>query len=469
MEYIRSSIFSEAERLELTSFISTASFGPSTAGTSGTPAATAMRELLKPQEHLYVHDYLSEVDWGKLRNQSTPIGVKVDTIVNKCGIIGLYSVTEKTARAICSIVVVAHGQPCDHSQAYDVLQVIKSAFKMMRSRRSATQKPTLSKFPPSTKEFIQFAGNVFGEDPADQPIGCPIDVNMIMQLRESMPCRKTHNALKTPLLQMPSPKASGNIVHGGGLQQALQNIVAPLTHALMNQTPQLAALTDFVTPPKAKGSHLLAIADGQADSASSAAASPADAHAVHPDSPPVDVPAASLQLVQPVQEGKKTLSGAVSAIQAAMGSKRKYAEEETVRESDEEAADGGTSAGAAADKAAKAGRGMGKCEGKGRGRAGKGRGRGRAGRGRGGHIAPKAAGKAKAASSGAGKSNGSRPPRPPHKKMPPVQYLTCKVYTDAKNGTWRAVEKSNPRKDVKFRWCKDGWDRCMEWCEENSK
>ena len=61
-----------------------------------------------------------------------------------------------------------------------------------------------------------------------------------------------------------------------------------------------------------------------------------------------------------------------------------------------------------------------------------------------------------------------RPPCPAFKKVDPMQYLSCTVYCDAKQGLWRAVEWSNRRKDVKFRWAREGWDDCMKWCEENS-
>ena len=60
---------------------------------------------------------------------------------------------------------------------------------------------------------------------------------------------------------------------------------------------------------------------------------------------------------------------------------------------------------------------------------------------------------------------------PPLRKVKPIHYLTCSIYSDEKRGQWRAVEWSARRKDVKFLWSgeKDSWDRCLKWCEENSK
>ena len=62
-----------------------------------------------------------------------------------------------------------------------------------------------------------------------------------------------------------------------------------------------------------------------------------------------------------------------------------------------------------------------------------------------------------------------RPPCPAFKKLPPVHYLSCTVYCDAKGSMWRAIEVSKRRKDVRIHWSREGWGKCMEWCEENAK
>ena len=391
LDCIRDSLFSESEKEELTTFIGTASFLKDV--DPATEIRTTVREQLKPQEHLYIHNYLSEAEWQQLRNSSITVGTKVDVLVTKCGKIGLFSVHEKSARAICATLVVAHGQACDHSQCYDLLQIIKQGFKMLRSRRSASQKPSLSKFPASTQEFVLLAGNLFGEDPVDQPIVCPVDVNLIIQLRDSMPCRKTHNALRAPMLQLSSPQTASNRAQGGGGMhvQVLQDLIIPLTQALMNQGTLGSAIANqstlgsTIAKPSQGAGPLLALTDGSGDSQNSAADGGSQ-HAGTP-TPKAKLSAASSSSDSPASVAASPaaagLSLSVLAIQNAIKDKRKRGDFEDEKEDEEEEAAGVAKEGVA-----------GKAKGK-----GKGRGRGR------GKPAAKAAGKAKAKAKGHAKAS----------------------------------------------------------------
>ena len=78
-----------------------------------------------------------------------------------------------------------------------------------------------------------------------------------------------------------------------------------------------------------------------------------------------------------------------------------------------------------------------------------------------------------AAKSSPKKSKGSltlQPPKmPAFRKHAPIHWGTCTIYSDAVKGQRRATEAANRRKDVKFRWSKDGWDRLLAWCRANGK
>jgi hypothetical protein len=64
-------------------------------------------------------------------------------------------------------------------------------------------------------------------------------------------------------------------------------------------------------------------------------------------------------------------------------------------------------------------------------------------------------------------------PMPKLEKVPPIYLGTCTIYTDVGNRKWRACEARNPRHDVGFAWkcgssTKENWQRCVQWCHDNS-
>lgn len=66
------------------------------------------------------------------------------------------------------------------------------------------------------------------------------------------------------------------------------------------------------------------------------------------------------------------------------------------------------------------------------------------------------------------------PACPPLRKAPPIKIGSCTIYSDCTGRQWRAIEASNRRRDVKFAWksgaeTKASWERCLNWCRDNSK
>ena len=64
-----------------------------------------------------------------------------------------------------------------------------------------------------------------------------------------------------------------------------------------------------------------------------------------------------------------------------------------------------------------------------------------------------------------------RPAMPPLKKVPPIKYLTCTVYSSEKDRKWRAITSANKRYDVSFPWKggKESLALCMAWCEKHTE
>ena len=62
----------------------------------------------------------------------------------------------------------------------------------------------------------------------------------------------------------------------------------------------------------------------------------------------------------------------------------------------------------------------------------------------------------------------SKPPAmPAFKKQGPIYWGSCTIYTDSTKGQWRACEAGNRRKDMKFKWSKEAWQRLLSWCRES--
>ena len=68
----------------------------------------------------------------------------------------------------------------------------------------------------------------------------------------------------------------------------------------------------------------------------------------------------------------------------------------------------------------------------------------------------------------------AEPKMPKLAKTGPAHYGSCTIYADVKKKQWRAIEKSNRRRDVKFSWktgpeTKASWEACVKWCRDNTK
>ena len=66
------------------------------------------------------------------------------------------------------------------------------------------------------------------------------------------------------------------------------------------------------------------------------------------------------------------------------------------------------------------------------------------------------------------------PLMPALKKVDPIYYRGCRIYSSEKNRPWRVVAASNPRYDKKFNWAKGeegkvAWKAVLKWCLENGE
>ena len=453
LDVVKGSCFSEQDKADIVASISAI---VSNVGHSGDSPAASHRDALKQQEHLFMHRYMTEADWVALRNPSLSMASKIDVVIARSKAIGLLSLTEKTAKALSALVIVAHGQACDTNACYETTRTIKEGFRKMRNVRCASTTATCAKFPDVAATFVAAWPGAY--EAGHGPIECPIDQSTINTLMNSMPCRCTHTSLRTQSFLTTSP--SGRLPSSISSDvSALQNLLVPIAQALATQgqhglklevgsplggvaiTPPrqdpCIALPSTGPPHPSTPGGPLALQDGIA----SDSASPGKEELAEPASHEVGV-------------GAKSMSDAIAEMQRTIVAKSKAAA--AVPEPGEgEAAKGDVPAGKS--KSAK-----GKCKGK-----GKSKGKGKA------KASPKAktSPNAKSATKVASTKSEPKPKMPPLKKVAPIRYKTCTIYCDVKKRKWRAVEHSEPRRDVKFSW-KDGqsaWAKCLKWCDENSK
>lgn len=115
----------------------------------------AERTMLRPQEHFYLHKYLTEREWSTLRNKDASMESKLHLVAQRCKSLGLYSASEKTSVAICAMVIYANGKPCDHAEAFDVLHKFKMEMKRVRLGRSASDLVGPKVYPADPHEFLK--------------------------------------------------------------------------------------------------------------------------------------------------------------------------------------------------------------------------------------------------------------------------------------------------------------------------
>ena len=402
------------------------------------------REVLRPQEHHHMHRYMTESDWKILQDESLPFQAKAKRVAERGQQIGLLSLTEKSSVAIAAFVITVHGQPCDLNEAYERLQIIKESWKRMRNNKLSCAKPTCQVFPSLPAEFEKLYPEVYTDE---KHCPCKVDEGIIIQLRQKLPARRTHNSLRQD--QMMTTKSSfsspGGMEMARVFQQALQfamgNNMLQISPTRGGQNSMLGSPSFPATSPSqsphSEQQHLLALP-----------APPGEEHplrrqqsltprfAEEPSPDRLREEPAEIDCAPPADAAQRPTLGidaAVAAVENAMAAKAAKAA-------------GCTQSGKAHPKV------MAKTAAKGKAKA-----KGKA------HASPKAAGKVIAS------IQRSRPAMPPMRKTPVMRYNGCSIYSSEPSRKWRAVADKNRRYDKAISWSKaeSGWSDIMQWCEEN--
>ena len=429
-------------------------------GSMSTSEISSTRVSLKQQTHLNFNNYLTEADWRTLCNRAVDRDYKVDLIVRRCMAIGLLSMTEKTARYVTAVLVVSHGEQCSLPECYDLLQKVKTAVKKHREHRSDKVVATMATFPSDVKDFMQSFPNAYSAD--DQPVASQVDGQVVSDLSAAMPARKTHSAMASRSL-IPARGGGGRSSHEPTLEYLL-----PLAQAIASQQSnggRLAIQGCMGASPKgcigaSPTAHREPTAIGQASphghlalldanhDPSHVEASADDPRERPPAEPSKDVGLNGAPAKTPEVEGAtddlkkspglathtKSAAEAAMAVQLAIAKKKEMSKEKSKAKAKAKRKNEGASEPSAPMKRPAA------------------------------SIAPPSAA---AAASGAAK----RPKTPSLENVPPIRYLSCKIYSSSASRKWRAVSSKNTRYDKSFAWMhgQSSWDACLAWCEANTE
>lgn len=164
------------------------------------------RSIIRPQDHFHMEAYLTEADWGVLLSGTERMDDKMEVILNRARAIGLTSLSEKTSVALACLLILANNKPIDNMGAYSLLQSVKDAFKKSRARCHRPQ--TLQTFPPSPADFLPLFPDTY---PDQKPVASRVDAAKLLEMRHTMPARKTHSSLRPSTFLNFGQQSSQNI------------------------------------------------------------------------------------------------------------------------------------------------------------------------------------------------------------------------------------------------------------------
>ena len=194
-------------------------------------AASQGKSILKQQEHMFMHRYLTAGDWAALHSPDATHVSKIQRLVARGKSIGLLSMTERTSTSIVAIVVLSGSAMTTESGShvlYEVLRTVKDEWKKMRVASRSNVTPLCDKYPCDVAVFQAKYPTVFVA--GDLPVPSLISEEHLAAFRSSMPCRKTHSSLRDVSFgfQMPGSRSSSSSVNN-----QMQQFMVPFMQAMM--------------------------------------------------------------------------------------------------------------------------------------------------------------------------------------------------------------------------------------------
>ena len=186
-----------------------------------TPAAANSAKTVM-QTHNYMQFYLTELQWQRLLDGSTPTASKVATLVDVCLRIGLKFPTEGTTKSIIALLAITSSKEMDPGHCFECLQDFKTRLKSARINYLVPF-PAPATYPADVREFLAATGF----NSTEEFVASKIDSEALRRASMSIAARRTHTTVVQQNAIVPQPA-----------QQCLQQ-------ALMQQSFQQLALRMF--------------------------------------------------------------------------------------------------------------------------------------------------------------------------------------------------------------------------------
>ena len=132
----------------------------------------------KTQTHRFTYDYYPEESWLVYNDPEGSMKAKYKRMsYDWLGVFGLKSPSEPTFRDGLATLCVANKMRPAGKQAYDMLQELKSEFKVVRDNIASEM--TLLTFPRDPADFVKLYPNAYL--PGKPPVPCRVDAMSIVQ------------------------------------------------------------------------------------------------------------------------------------------------------------------------------------------------------------------------------------------------------------------------------------------------
>jgi len=172
----------------------------------------------KSQNHPYVHEYMPDVLWKKLRDKTINCDTKKEDFVDfALGTLGLRHPNNDTLKSMLAIIWICAERDLAPDDAYEELRNMQDKF--VHKRELVPGKPLLKEYTRDVSQFIRLYPHQYLE--CDPPVASQIDERKIQQKtrKDVMPSRSSNKHIAKHARQ------SATCDPAGGLQRSFMNFI----------------------------------------------------------------------------------------------------------------------------------------------------------------------------------------------------------------------------------------------------
>eukprot|EP00973_Karenia_brevis_P090180 12401338-Karenia_brevis.AAC.1 len=157
--------------------------------------------------------------WTLMLDPATPDNVLISSVKKFLESIGLVYANEKTYQhivsimALCRLMQTSDNQAVDVRSCYHAMTTLRDNIRLFRRKVKLPHYGTILVYPSTIEEFKKAYPAIYnraypGDNPDNQCIKCPLDIDQLHQLDAMLPCRTTHSSMNLSKSMMTKPMAS---------------------------------------------------------------------------------------------------------------------------------------------------------------------------------------------------------------------------------------------------------------------